>query len=173
MRAAILLKKSQNSKINIDLNEDSALFIAAHITSNVRDLEGALLKLKAFIDFSKTNQSAISKEIIEAALGDLIKPAIKNIDINDIQKEVAKHYALTVSDLSSKSRKQHIVLARQTAIHLAHELTTLSLAKIGKNFGNRDHSTILYGIRKIEDKLSESSEIKQDYDLIKLKLSHL
>ena len=87
MRAAILLKKAHNEKINIDLTEDTALFIAGHITSNVRDLEGALLKLKAFVDFSKIDHSFISKEVVESALGDLIKPQIKNIDINDIQKK--------------------------------------------------------------------------------------
>jgi chromosomal replication initiator protein len=173
MRAAILLKKSQSETININLTEDVALFIAGHITSNVRDLEGALLKLKAFVDFSKINQSMISKEVVETALGDLIKPQIKNIEINDIQKEVAKHYALTISDLSSKSRKQHTVLARQMAIYISHELSTLSLNKIGKQFGNRDHSTVIYAVKKIKEKLTQSNEIKDDYDLVKLKLSNL
>ena len=173
MRAAILLKKSQNTKININLSEDVALFIAGHITSNVRDLEGALLKLKAFVDFSKMSHDFISKEVVEAALGDLIKPQIKNIDVNDIQKEVAKHYALTVSDLSSKSRKQHTVLARQVAIYICHELSSLSLNKIGKQFGNRDHSTVIHAIKKIKEKLEQSSDIKNDYDLIKLKLANL
>jgi len=173
MRAAILLKKAHNEKINIDLTEDTALFIAGHITSNVRDLEGALLKLKAFVDFSKIDHSFISKEVVESALGDLIKPQVKNIDINDIQKETAKHYAITVSDLSSKSRKQHTVLARQMAVFIAHELTTLSLTKIGKHFGNRDHSTVLHSIDKIEKKLLEEASTKNDYDLIKLKLANL
>ncbi len=173
MRAAILLKKAHNAKINIDLTEDTALFIAGHITSNVRDLEGALLKLKAFVDFSKIDHSFISKEVVESALGDLIKPQIKNIDINDIQKESAKHYAITVSDLSSKSRKQHTVLARQMAIFIAHELTALSLTAIGKHFGNRDHSTVIHSIDKIERKRLEEATIKNDYDLIKLKLANL
>ncbi|ABL01805.1 chromosomal replication initiator protein DnaA [Candidatus Ruthia magnifica str. Cm (Calyptogena magnifica)] len=173
MRAAILLKKSQNKRININLTEDTALFIATHIASNVRDLEGALLKLKAFVDFSKINHDFISKEIVETALGDLIKPQIKNIDINDIQKEVAKHYALTISDLSSKSRKQHMVLARQMAIFICHELSSLSLSKIGKHFGNRDHSTVLHAIKKIKEKHLENIEIKNDYELIKLKLANL
>ena len=115
----------------------------------------------------------ISKEVVEAALGDLIKPAIKNIDVKDIQKEVAKYYALTVSDLSSKSRKQHTVLARQMAIYICHELSALSLNKIGKQFGNRDHSTVIHAIKKIKDKLLESKEIKDDYELIKLKLANL
>jgi chromosomal replication initiator protein len=173
MRAAILLKKSQNERININLTEDTALFIAGHITSNVRDLEGALLKLKAFVDFSKINHDFISKEVVETALGDLIKPQIKNIDINDIQKEVAKHYTLTISDLSSKSRKQHMVLARQMAIFICHELSSLSLSKIGKHFGNRDHSTVLHAIKKIKEKHLENIEIKNDYELIKLKLANL
>ncbi len=173
MRAAILLKKAHNTKINISLTEDTALFIAGHITSNVRDLEGALLKLKAFVDFSKIDSSFISKEVIETALGDLIKPHTTNIDINDIQKEVAKYYAITISDLSSKSRKQHTVLARQMAIFICHELTTSSLAKIGKHFGNRDHSTIHHAIKKIETKLLENTEAKDGYELIKLKLANL
>ena len=173
MRAAILLKKAHNEKINIELTEDTALFIAGHITSNVRDLEGALLKLKAFIDFSKINHSFISKEVVESALGDLIKPQVKNIDINDIQKETAKHYAITVSDLISKSRKQHTVLVRQMAVFISHELTALSLTKIGKHFGNRDHSTVLHSIDKIEKKLLEEASIKNDYDLIKLRLANL
>ena len=172
MRAAILLKKSQNEKININLTEDLALYIAGHITSNVRDLEGALLKLKAFVDFSKINQSSISKEVVDTALGDLIKPIMKNIDVNDIQKEVAKHYALTVSDLSSKSRKQHLVLARQMAIYISHELSSLALSKIGKQFGNRDHTTVIHAIKKIEERF-ENADIKNDYDLIKLKLANL
>ena len=173
MRAAILLKKAHNEKINIKLSEDMALYIAGNITSNVRDLEGALLKLKAFVDFSKATNLVISKDIIDAALGDLIKPPVKNIDINDIQKQSAKHYNITVSDLSSKSRKQHMVLARQMAIFIAHELTTLSLTNIGKHFGNRDHSTVLHAIKKIEKKLLEQAETKNDYDLIKLKLANL
>lgn len=173
MRAAILLKKAHDKKINIDLTLDIALFIAGHITSNVRDLEGALLKLKAFIDFSKIDHPFISQELVENALGELIKPQIKNIDINDIQKETAKHYATIVSDLSSKSRKQHIVLARQMAIFIAHELTNLSLTKIGKHFGNRDHSTVLHAIKKITKQTAKEAEIKNDYELIKLKLANL
>jgi chromosomal replication initiator protein len=86
------------------------LFFCTNIDSNVRDLEGALLKLKAFIDFSKLPNLIITKEVIDTALGDLIKPQAVDVDINDIQKEVARHYGITISDLSSKSRKQHTVL---------------------------------------------------------------
>ncbi|WXU00580.1 MAG: Chromosomal replication initiator protein DnaA [Catillopecten margaritatus gill symbiont] len=173
MRAAILLKKAENETINININEDIALYIAGNITSNVRDLEGALLKLKAFVDFSKLDNLIITKEVIDVALGDLIKPKIKNIDINDIQKESAKHYGIIMADLSSKSRKQHIVLARQMAIFIAHEMTNLSLSKIGKHFGNRDHSTVLHAIKKIKEKIVNDSETKDEYELLKLKLTNL
>ncbi|SFV87527.1 Chromosomal replication initiator protein DnaA [hydrothermal vent metagenome] len=173
MRAAILLKKAENKIININLNEDTALYIAGNITSNVRDLEGALLKLKAFVDFSKQDNLTITKEVIDKALGDLIKPKINNVDINDIQKESAKHYTITVSDLSSQTRKHHIVLARQMAIFITHEMTNFSLSKIGKHFGNRDHSTILHSIKKIKEKVENDTEIRNEYELLKLKLANL
>ena len=173
MRAAILLKKAENKVINIDLTADIALYIAGNITSNVRDLEGALLKLKAFVDFSKLDELTITKKVIDVALRDLIKPKAKNVDINDIQKENAKYYGITISDLSSKNRKQHTVLARQMAIFIAHEMTNLSLSKIGKHFGNRDHSTILHAIKRIKQRMEEEPEIKNEYELLKLKLANL
>jgi chromosomal replication initiator protein len=112
MRAAILLKKSQNTQISLSLSEDIALFIASHVVSNVRDLEGALLKLKAFVDFSRINHSFITKDVVEGALGDLIKPQKRFVEINEVQKTVSKYYGITVSDLVSNSRRQHLVRAR-------------------------------------------------------------
>jgi len=173
MRAAILLKKSQNPQISLDLSEDIALLIASHITSNVRDLEGALLKLKAFVDFSKIKHSFISKEIIESALGDLINPKKRLIEINEIQKTVGKYYGITLSDLVSNSRKQHLVRARQMAIYLCHQLTSLSLAKIGQNFGNRDHSTVLYSCEKLKKLMKENKDMCADFNNLKLRLTNL
>jgi chromosomal replication initiator protein len=173
MRAAILLKKSQHPQISLDLNEDIALFIASHITSNVRDLEGALLKLKAFVDFSKIEHSFISKEVVEGALGDLISPKKRLIEINEIQKTVSKYYGITLSDMVSNSRKQHLVRARQMAVSLCHELTSLSLAKIGQNFGNRDHSTVLYSCEKLKKLMKDNKEIRGDFNNLKLKLTNL
>ena len=173
MRAAILLKKSQNPQISLDLSEDIALLIASHITSNVRDLEGALLKLKAFVDFSKIKHSFISKETIEDALGDLINPKKRLIEINEIQKTVGKYYGITLSDLVSNSRKQHLVRARQMAIYLCHQLTSLSLAKIGQNFGNRDHSTVLYSCEKLEKLIKENEGVCADFNNLKLRLTNL
>jgi len=173
MRAAILLKKSQNPQISLSLNEDIALFIASHVTSNVRDLEGALLKLKAFVDFSKINHSLISKEVVESALGDLISPKKLLIEINEIQKTVSKYYGITLSDLISSSRKQHLVRARQMAIYMCHNLTNLSLSKIGQNFGNRDHSTVLYSCEKLKKMMASNNDIQNDFDNLKIKLTNL
>ena len=173
MRAAILLKKSQNPQISLSLSEDIALFIASHVMSNVRDLEGALLKLKAFVDFSQIDHSLITKDVVEGALGDLIKPKKLFIEVNEVQKTVSKYYGITVSDLISNSRKQHLVKARQMAIYLCHELTSLSLAKIGQNFGNRDHSTVLYSCEKLKGLISTNEEIKNDIENIKIKITNL
>ena len=173
MRAAILLKKSQNPQISLSLSEDVALFIASHVVSNVRDLEGALLKLKAFVDFSQIDHSLITKDVVEGALGDLIKPKKLFIEINEVQKTVSKYYGITVSDLVSNSRKQHLVKARQMAIYLCHELTSLSLAKIGQNFGNRDHSTVLYSCEKLKAQIEANEEIKNDMENIKIKITNL
>ena len=173
MRAAILLKKSQNSQISLALSEDIALFIASHVVSNVRDLEGALLKLKAFVDFSRIDHSFITKDVVEGALGDLIKPQKRFVEINEVQKTVSKYYGITVSDLVSNSRRQHLVRARQMAIYLCHNLTSLSLAKIGHNFGNRDHSTVLYSCEKLKELMKTNEEIKNDIENIKIKITNL
>jgi chromosomal replication initiator protein len=168
MRAAILIYKASLAKINIKLNEDLALYIANNIKSNVRDLEGALLKLKAFVSFLKIKK--ITKEVIDEALSDIIKPKKSNVDIADIQKVVAHSFNITTSELISTSRKQNLVIARQMAIYLSCELTSLSLSKIGKNFGNKDHSTILYSKDKFKERIAEKEDIKQQYEGITNKL---
>jgi len=173
MRAAILLKKSQKTQISLSLNEDVALFIASHVTSNVRDLEGALLKLKAFVDFSRIDHSSISKEVVVGALGDLINPKKRLVEINEIQKTVSRYYGITVSDLVSNSRRQHLVRARQMAVYLCHNLTALSLSKIGQNFGNRDHSTVLYSCEKLKELMKTNKDIKNDFENIKIKITNL
>ena len=86
---------------------------------------------------------------------------------------MSKYYGITVSDLVSNSRKQHLVKARQMAIYLCHEMTSLSLAKIGQNFGNRDHSTELYSCEKLKGLISTNEEIKNDIENIKIKITNL
>ena len=111
--------------------------------------------------------------VVESALGDLISPKKRLIEINEIQKTVSKYYGITVSDLISNSRKQHLVRARQMAIYLCHNLTALSLSKIGQNFGNRDHSTVLYSCEKVKELMKTNEEIKNDFENIKIKITNL
>ena len=95
------------------------------------------------------------------------------VEINEVQKTVSKYYGITVSDLISNSRKQHLVRARQMAIYLCHNLTALSLSKIGQNFGNRDHSTVLYSCEKVKELMKTNEEIKNDFENIKIKITNL
>ena len=95
------------------------------------------------------------------------------IEINEIQKTVSKYYGITLSDLISNSRKQHLVRARQMAIYMCHNLTSLSLAKIGHNFGNRDHSTVLYSCEKLKKMMANNDDIQNDFDNLKIKLTNL
>jgi chromosomal replication initiator protein len=170
MRAAILLNKAKKLGGLDDLDENHALYIATKITKNVRELEGALLKLKATIEFNNENIK-INQEFIDTTLKDLFQIKSNTITIHDIQKVVAKYYNTTVSDILSKKRTKGIVLARQIAMHLSKNLTTNSLLKIGKEFGNKDHTTVIHATKKIQTSITTDNEVKQDYNNIKLILT--
>lgn len=145
MRAAILLNKAIQAKIS--LSEDVAFFIAKHVRSNVRELEGALKRVDAFSRFHKR---PVSVEVAKEALKDLLASQNKQVSIDNIQKTVADFYRIKVSDLLSKKRTRNITRPRQMAMLLARELTQFSLPEIGAAFGDRDHSTVLYACRTIE-----------------------
>lgn len=145
MRAAILLNKAIQA--NMALSEDVAFFIAKHVRSNVRELEGALKRVDAFSRFHKR---PVSVEVAKEALKDLLASQNKQVSIENIQKTVADFYRIKVSDLLSKKRTRNITRPRQMAMLLARELTQFSLPEIGAAFGDRDHSTVLYACRTIE-----------------------
>jgi chromosomal replication initiator protein len=169
MRQAILIDKSQKSKLN--LTEEAVLYIASNIDSNVRDLEGALLTIKAFMEFSGTKQNIVDGATAKEALQNIIKTKKFEVDIADIQKQTAKQYGITTTDLISKNRKQNITHARHTAIYLSQKLTNLSLSAIGKNFGNRDHSTIINSCDRFKELRKQKNEVKQQYEMILMLLS--
>ena len=98
---------------------------------------------------------------------------LDSMDVMGIFSDLESDYGITVSDLISNSRKQHLVKARQMAIYLCHELTSLSLAKIGQNFGNRDHSTVLYSCEKLKGLINTNEEIKNDIENITIKITNL
>ena len=160
-RVAILLKKAEHS--NVDLPKDVAEFIAKHLRSNVRELEGALLRVVAYAGF---RQKPISLELSKEALDDLLNLNRRQISIENIQKEVADAFKVKVADMYSKRRQAHIVLPRQVAMYLAKELTQKSLPEIGEAFGGRDHTTVLHAVRKIARESQHDTELNHRITVI-------
>ncbi len=153
-RVAILLKKAEQSAI--ELPKEVAEFIAKHLRSNVRELEGALLRVVAYAGF---RQKKITLELSKEALNDLLSQNRRPISIETIQKEVADAFKVKVADMFSKRRQAHIVLPRQVAMYLAKELTQKSLPEIGDAFGGRDHTTVLHAVRKITREIQHDPEL--------------
>jgi len=161
MRVAILLAKAVSMGLRID--EQVAFFIAKHIRSNVRELEGALKRVLAYSNF---HGQEISLNLAREALRDLLAVQNRQISIENIQKTVAEYYKIRISDMHSKKRSRAIARPRQVAMALAKELTQMSLPEIGSNFGGRDHTTVLHACRQIA-KLRESlPNLNQDVNFL-------
>jgi chromosomal replication initiator protein len=161
MRVAILLKKAEQEKTHLD--ENVAFFIAKHIRSNVRELEGALKRVLAFSRFVKQE---ITLDIAKEALKDLLAVQSRQISIENIQKTVADYYKIKVSDMYSKKRSRIIARPRQMAMAIAKELTSLSLPDIGEAFGGRDHTTVLHGYRKINELRISDPIVSRDFNAL-------
>ena len=161
MRVAIILKKAE--AVSLKISEDVAFFIAKHIRSNVRELEGAL---KSVIAYSRFNGREIALDTVKEALKDLLSAQDRQITIENIQKTVAEYYKIKVSDMHSKRRSRNIARPRQLAMALAKDLTQLSLPDIGDAFGNRDHTTVLHACRTISSLREKNHEINRDYHVL-------
>ncbi len=157
-RVAILMTKAEETKAA--LPEEVAFFIAKHIQSNVRELEGALKRVMANAHF--TGQK-INIDFAREALKDLLSLQAKLITPENIQRTVAEYYKIKLSDLLSKRRNRSLVRPRQMAMALAKELTDYSLPEIGEAFGGRDHTTVLHACRKIKELMVSSLDIQEDY----------
>jgi len=158
-RVAILMSKASQS--NIDLPSDVAFFIAKHIQSNIRELEGALRRVMASARF--TGQ-VINLDLAKEALRDLLVLQDKLVTISNIQKVVAEYFKIRVADLLSPRRSRSITRPRQIAMSLAKELTTHSLPEIGDAFGGRDHTTVLHATRKVVELRDSDIRINEDYN---------
>ena len=132
------------------------MFLAESSTTNVRELEGMLIRLGAF---SSLTGNEITLKMAREVLKDIIVDKTRELSIEIIQKQVAEFYKVKVSELKSEKRQKAIVVPRQVAIYLCRELTKASYPEIGEKFGGKDHSTIIHSVKKIE-RLSE-----QDADL--------
>jgi chromosomal replication initiator protein len=161
MRVAILLKKALLEKITLD--ENIAFFIAKHIRSNVRELEGALKRVLAYSRFTGL---PLSLELTRESLKDLLAVQNRQISIENIQKTVADYYKIKVAEMYSKSRARTVARPRQMAMAIAKELTTLSLPNIGEAFGGRDHTTVLHGYRKIAELRLSDSNTNKDFNAL-------
>lgn len=159
MRVAILLKKGEMERMN--LPEDVAFFIANHIQSNVRELEGALKRILAYARFTN---APITVELAREALKDLLAVQTRQISLENIQKCVADYYKIKVSEMYSKKRSRTVARPRQVAMALAKELTSMSLPDIGDAFGGRDHTTVLHACRKIAELRTTNTDISRDFD---------
>jgi chromosomal replication initiator protein len=146
-KVAILQRKAETEKIGIP--EDVAYYLASKVKSNVRELEGCLIRLGA--QASLTGRP-INKEMAKYILQDLIEEDEKPVTTDLIQKIVCEHFALKLSEMKAKKRTKEVALPRQIAMYLSKQCTGLSLSDIGKNFGGKDHATVIYACKQIEEK---------------------
>ena len=166
-RVAILRKKAILD--NLDIEDDVLSYIAAHIDTNIRELEGALIRVMAYSTI--TSKSDITVELATEALQEILpdsKPKI--ITSKEIKKIVAEYFHLQVQDLVGKKRTRTIAYPRQIAMYLCRELTDASFPKIGDDFGGRDHTTVMHANDKIARELNEDPELEHIIEEIKKKL---
>ena len=167
-RIAILRKKADLEELEIP--NEVIIYIANKIKSNIRELEGALIKVIAYSDLVDRD---VDLELAQEALKDLVREEESGeieLDITGIKQVVAEHYNVTTEEIDSKRRTQEIVLPRQVAMYLSRELTDSSLPKIGEEFGDRDHTTVMYAHNKISDRLEEDDHFKQTLQTLEQKL---
>ena len=152
-RAAILRKKSENERI--DVPDDVISFIAEQIRTNIRELEGALIRVVAY---SALEGAPVTLETAKSILKNMVKESLKMISVEMVQKSVSAFYSIPLSELRAKKRNKNIVLPRQVAMYLSRKLTNLSLPEIGNAFGGKDHTTVLHSCKKIENEILNNSE---------------
>ena len=154
-KVAILYKKAELHKKTIP--QDVAIFIASNIKSNIRELEGVLLRIIAYSSFTHRE---LNLELAKEVLKDFIFDKTKNFTVQNIIKTVASYYDIKVSDIKSKRRTREISTTRQIAMYLCREHTKLSLPEIGKQFGGKDHTTVIFSHKKISNKIKENNDLK-------------
>lgn len=149
-RVAILQKKAEAESVT--LPHEVAIFLASHIDSNVRELEGSLTRLGAFASLTKT---PITIDLAKEVLQNTLKGAHKEVTIENIQKTICDYFNITMGDLKAKRRTKNIALPRQVAMYLCRKYTSTSFPAIGYKFGGKDHSTVIHASKTIEKKMKE------------------
>lgn len=147
-RVAILRKKVEKEPVEVP---DAVIhFIAEQIQTNIRELEGALIRV---IAYSALEERPVTLEMAKTTLKDMVKETIKTISVEMVQKSVAQFFGMPLSELRSKNRHRNVVLPRQIAMYLSRQLTNMSLPEIGNAFGGKDHTTVLHSCKKIETEI--------------------
>ncbi len=166
LRVGILQAKAENQ--GLDLPDNVTEFLAHKITSNVRELEGALNRLAAYTTLV---QKPITIDSVYDVLSDVIRASNRQVSITEIQRQVAQHFNIRVDEMHSKRRSRNIVHPRQIAMYLAKHMTSSSYPEIGQQFGGRDHTTVMHGVSKIEKSMQENPSILDDVKILKTLLS--
>jgi chromosomal replication initiator protein len=166
LRLGIL--QSKRAQLNADVPDPVLEFLALKVTSNIRELEGALNRIVAHADVSG---AVVTLESTQEVLQDLLRSHDRRITIDEIQRKVAEHYNLRMTDMHSARRARNVARPRQVAMYLAKQLTARSLPEIGRKFGGRDHTTVMHAVRKVEELLDADAQIAQDVDIIRRALT--
>jgi chromosomal replication initiator protein len=167
LRLSILANKAEH--LNAQVPQKVLEFLAHKITSNVRELEGALNRVVAHATLVGR---AISLEATQEVLHDLLRANDRRVTIEEIQKQVAEHFNIRIADMHSARRARAVARPRQVAMYLAKQLTTRSLPEIGRKFGGRDHTTVMHAVRKIEELRATDPGFSEDVDLLRRMLEN-
>ncbi|MDG2242668.1 MAG: chromosomal replication initiator protein DnaA [Rhodospirillaceae bacterium] len=161
LRLGILDAKAE--QLGVTVPQKVKEFLAHRITSNVRELEGALTRLSANVQLVGGD---ISLELAHTLLHDLLRAHDRRVTMDEIQKRVAEHFQIRLSDMSSARRSRTVARPRQIAMYLSKQLTSRSLPEIGRAFGGRDHTTVIHAVRKVEELMAGDVAFAEDVDLL-------
>ncbi|WP_044562563.1 chromosomal replication initiator protein DnaA, partial [Azospirillum sp. B4] len=162
LRLGILQSKGEQMRVQIP--QKVLEFLAHKITSNVRELEGALNRIVAHAELVGR---AITLESSQEVLHDLLRASNRRVTIEEIQKKVAEHYNMRLADMSSARRARAVARPRQVAMYLSKQLTARSLPEIGRKFGDRDHTTVMHAVRKVEELCATDPTFSEDVELLR------
>ncbi|MGH7767944.1 MAG: chromosomal replication initiator protein DnaA [Candidatus Binatia bacterium] len=165
-RVAILQKKAEIE--GVLLPHEVAIFLASHIDSNVRELEGSLTRLGAFASLTK---ATITIDLAKEVLQNTLKGNSREVTVESIQKTICDYYNIKLSDLKAKRRTKNIAVPRQVAMYLSRKYTSTSFPSIGSKFGGRDHSTVIHATKTIEKKLKEDTQMQNTVEKLEKNLN--
>jgi chromosomal replication initiator protein len=166
-RLAILNKKA--AALSVSLPEEIILFLANRIRTNIRRLEGALVRVAAYAQISG---KSLNLETVETLLREILQEEGKvAVSVGEIQKRVADYFDIRLADMTSKRRPENIAFPRQIAMYLARQLTEHSLCAIGESFGGRDHGTVLHACRQVRDRMEVEPKVRQDVGYLEKQLT--